>query len=115
MERQPMGVGGGIQEDKMTEQIPSITNTELKILLLLRRPYTAQEIADSFGITKEGALVNLSRMTVKGMVDKWTGPVNDGTANGRTYQISAAVARALASGHFADQIEKLVHAGDLVG
>jgi hypothetical protein len=54
-------------------------------------------------------------MTVKGMVDKWTGPVNDGTANGRTYQISAAVARALASGHFADQIEKLVHAGDLVG
>jgi DNA-binding CsgD family transcriptional regulator len=52
MERQPMGVGGGIQEDKMTEQIPSITNTELKILLLLRRPYTAQEIADSADHTR---------------------------------------------------------------
>lgn len=106
-----------IYKDHIMEKIPHVTDTELRVMLFLRKPSTAQEIAEAFGIEKDSAMVYMSRMIDKGLVEKTlSGNVSTGkNGNGRIYSLSEMAQGLIKSGYFNNQINRLKNAGLIIG
>lgn len=97
--------------------IPEVTNTELKVILFLRRPATVQDLAEAFEIQKDSAVVYYSNLIAKGLVVKEKTMMREAgrLVDRKIYSLSTMASNLLKSGYFTNQLERLRASGQIAG